>query len=218
MGEEILLHATTSGRLSPDKLILMPNRLHGRGSLPIARAPGGSPRAPPRSRTRPRPRPRDPRRGSPKGWPVAVGQRQPRGGRPRPSCLRRRRRQRAARAIVGPLRAPLAVGSAPRLLERYAAVATPTLLLWAERDNLHPIEPAREALDSADADLRVLPDTGFLIAYDDAVGVAREIAASSSSHRLTAMTTTDQQPQLGAGRRPRRSPTSRSRVSTCRCP
>ena len=29
----------------------------------------------------------------------------------------------------------------------------------------------------ADADLRVLSGTGFLIAYDDPVGVAREIAA-----------------------------------------
>ena len=42
----------------------------------------------------------------------------------------------------------------------------------------HPIAAAEEALELLpDAQLRVLPGTGFLIAYDDPVGVAREIAA-----------------------------------------
>ena len=37
---------------------------------------------------------------------------------------------------------------------------------------------AEEALDLLpDGMLRVLPGTGYLIAYDDAVGVARELAA-----------------------------------------
>ena len=37
---------------------------------------------------------------------------------------------------------------------------------------------AEEALDLLpDAQLRVLPGTGFLLAYDDPVGVARELAA-----------------------------------------
>jgi pimeloyl-ACP methyl ester carboxylesterase len=57
-------------------------------------------------------------------------------------------------------------------------VACPTLLLWADRDPLHPVEWAEEALDLLpDAQLRVLPGTGFLMAYDDPVGLAREIAA-----------------------------------------
>jgi pimeloyl-ACP methyl ester carboxylesterase len=52
----------------------------------------------------------------------------------------------------------------------------PVLLLWAEDDPAHPIEGAREALDVLpNAQLRTLPGTGFLMAYDDPVGVAREL-------------------------------------------
>ena len=54
----------------------------------------------------------------------------------------------------------------------------PVLLLWADADPDHPLEIAEEALDLLPhAQLRVLPRTGFLIAYDDPVGVAREIIA-----------------------------------------
>jgi pimeloyl-ACP methyl ester carboxylesterase len=64
------------------------------------------------------------------------------------------------------------------LLEGYARIAVPVLLLWADQDRHHPLAIAEEALDLLpDAQLRVLADTGFLIAYDDPVGVAREIAA-----------------------------------------
>ena len=43
---------------------------------------------------------------------------------------------------------------------------------------MHPLEWAEEAIGlMPDAQLRVLPGTGFLMAYDDPVGVAREIAA-----------------------------------------
>ena len=42
----------------------------------------------------------------------------------------------------------------------------------------HPLAIAEEALELLpDAQLRVLPRTGFLIAYDDPVGVARELLA-----------------------------------------
>jgi pimeloyl-ACP methyl ester carboxylesterase len=52
------------------------------------------------------------------------------------------------------------------------------LLLWADADHLHPLALAEEALDLIpDAQLRVLPGTGYLLAYDDPVGVARELAA-----------------------------------------
>ncbi len=52
------------------------------------------------------------------------------------------------------------------------------LLLWADEDLAHPVEGAQEALDLLpDAQLRMLPGTGFLIAYDDPVGVARELIA-----------------------------------------
>ena len=56
----------------------------------------------------------------------------------------------------------------------------PVLLLWADEDAAHPLAIAEEALQLLpDAQLRVLPRTGFLIAYDDPVGVARELVASA---------------------------------------
>jgi pimeloyl-ACP methyl ester carboxylesterase len=64
------------------------------------------------------------------------------------------------------------------LLDRYRDIDLPVLLLWADEDHLHPLLGAEEALDLLpDAQLRVLPGTGYLIAYDDPVGVARELAA-----------------------------------------
>ncbi len=65
-----------------------------------------------------------------------------------------------------------------QLLEAYTRIDVPVLLLWAEEDGWHPLEGAREALDLLpNAQLRTLPGTGFLIAYDDPVGVARELIA-----------------------------------------
>jgi len=66
----------------------------------------------------------------------------------------------------------------PELLDAYRLVAVPVLLLWADEDASHPLAVAEEALDLLpDAMLRVLPGTGFLMAYDDPVGLARELAA-----------------------------------------
>ena len=64
------------------------------------------------------------------------------------------------------------------LLDGYRLIDMPVLLLWADEDKLHPLAIAEEALDLLpDAHLRVLPGTGFLLAYDDPVGLARELAA-----------------------------------------
>jgi len=64
------------------------------------------------------------------------------------------------------------------LLDAYAEMMMPVLLLWAEEDRAHPIEAAREALDLLPhGQLRTIPGAGFLIAYDDPVGVARELIA-----------------------------------------
>ena len=61
---------------------------------------------------------------------------------------------------------------------RLPPIDVPVLLLWADEDPLHPLAIAEEALDLLpDAMLRVLPGTGFLMAYDDPVGLARELAA-----------------------------------------
>jgi pimeloyl-ACP methyl ester carboxylesterase len=64
------------------------------------------------------------------------------------------------------------------LLDVYPRLDFPVLLLWADEDHAHPLAIAEEALDVLpDGQLRVLPRTGFLIAYDDPVGLAREIVA-----------------------------------------
>lgn len=64
------------------------------------------------------------------------------------------------------------------LLDEYPRIAVPLLLLWADKDPAHPLQCAEEALDLIpDAQLRTLPGTGFLIAYDDPVSVARELIA-----------------------------------------
>jgi pimeloyl-ACP methyl ester carboxylesterase len=66
----------------------------------------------------------------------------------------------------------------PELLDAYRLIEVPTLLLWADEDPMHPLAIAEEALDLLpDAQLRVLEGTGYLMAYDDPVGLARELAA-----------------------------------------
>ena len=66
----------------------------------------------------------------------------------------------------------------PDLLDAYRLIDVPVLLLWADEDPAHPLAIAEEARDLLpDAMLRVLPGTGFLMAYDDPVGLARELAA-----------------------------------------
>ena len=69
-------------------------------------------------------------------------------------------------------------GAQRDLLDAYPDLNVPVLLLWAEEDPANPLQGAQEALDLLpDAQLRTLPQTGFLMAYDDPVGVARELIA-----------------------------------------
>jgi pimeloyl-ACP methyl ester carboxylesterase len=69
-------------------------------------------------------------------------------------------------------------GARQELLECYPRLDLPVLLLWADHDRLHPLAPAEEALGLLPhGQLRVLPSTGFLMAYDDPVGLARELVA-----------------------------------------
>jgi pimeloyl-ACP methyl ester carboxylesterase len=66
----------------------------------------------------------------------------------------------------------------PELLAAYTDIQTPVLLLWAEEDPAAPLEWAAEVLDLLpDAQLRTVPDAGFLVAYDDPVVLAREMIA-----------------------------------------
>jgi pimeloyl-ACP methyl ester carboxylesterase len=69
-------------------------------------------------------------------------------------------------------------GEQTQLLELYPRLSMPVLLLWADRDRLHPLAGAEATLPLLPrGQLRVLPSTGFLMTYDDPVGVAREIVA-----------------------------------------
>ena len=69
-------------------------------------------------------------------------------------------------------------GAQGHLRELYPKLHLPVLLLWADSDPLHPLATAEEALALLpDGQLRVLQSTGFLMAYDDPVGLARELTA-----------------------------------------
>jgi pimeloyl-ACP methyl ester carboxylesterase len=69
-------------------------------------------------------------------------------------------------------------GAQTQLLDGYARLDMPVLLLWADQDALHPLSAAEEALALLpDGQLRILRSAGFLMAYDDPVGLARELAA-----------------------------------------
>lgn len=177
LGAELLLRAVVDGRLTPRRLVLMPNRLHGRterrAGRSLWRAAAMAATAPGLDRAIAR------------GAPLVL----------RPSLGEKLSAQRnpAARDLVrhaladlpgNPGRARSWAAFARRwpsepqreLLDAYRKVTAPTLLLWADEDPLHPLAVARQALDLLpDAQLRVLDRTGFLLAYDDPVGLAREL-------------------------------------------
>jgi pimeloyl-ACP methyl ester carboxylesterase len=178
-GAEILLRAIELGRLAPARLVLMPNRMH----VPPARA--GS-RAAIQSAARVAAVPGldvtlsyaaaavfRPQRGiglSARGNPAAADLfRQAFADVPGNSSLARSW-SRAARNWPR--------GAQRQLLDLYPRLQMPVLLLWADSDRMHPLTSAEEALELLpNAQLRVLPSTGFLMAYDDPVGLARELYA-----------------------------------------
>ncbi|HWI22198.1 MAG TPA: alpha/beta hydrolase [Baekduia sp.] len=174
LGAELLLLAASRGLLTPQRLILMPNRLHSTSSA-------GAP------------------------WLTAARVASlPVAGRALSHAAKLARRPDAAvklTATGNPAAADLvrhAMADVPGntnlarswalfaraarehsgrdLLDGYRSISCPVLLLWADSDDRHPERLAEEALDLLpDAVLRVLDRAGYLIAYDDAVGVAREI-------------------------------------------
>lgn len=179
IGAELLLRAVVDGRLTPRRLVLMPNRLHRRPErrsgatllLPAARA-GGVP-----------------------GLDRLLAGVVPLAVRPALGERLSAQRNPAARDLVRHALAHVPGNRArarswarfarawpaePQrgLLDDYRKVAAPTLLLWADSDPAHPLAAAREALDLLpDGQLRVLDRAGFLLAYDDPVGLARELIA-----------------------------------------
>jgi pimeloyl-ACP methyl ester carboxylesterase len=176
-GAEVVLTAIVSERLEPARLALLPNRLHRRDEFAGKRAAW---RAVCRSAALP-------------GFDRALAH----GAKVvfRPSVGERLSAQRnpAARDLVRHAFADVA-GNGNRarawakfarrwpaepqrqLLDAYPRIDLPVLLLWADEDRAHPLIGAEEALDLLpNAQLRILPATGFLMAYDDPVGVAREL-------------------------------------------
>lgn len=179
LGAEILLWAVESGHLEPAKLVVMPNVLHRPPAHPLVRGAW---------------------RGAASAGAVPGLRRLLTHGarlafRPDLGVKLSARSSPAARDLIRHAFADVGgnanlarswskyararSGTANRdLLDAYKRIDVPVLLLWADEDRLHPLQSAEEALDLLpNAQLRVLPGTGFLIAYDDAVGVARELAA-----------------------------------------
>jgi pimeloyl-ACP methyl ester carboxylesterase len=178
-GAEILLRAVSTGQLRPGRLILMPNRLHrvsdadATERLVRALARGASVPGLDRVLTRaarvgirPEHGMRLTARGNPAARDLVRHAMADVGGN---ANLARAWARAARRWPRGPQL---------ELLAAYPHIDAPTLLLWADQDVRHPLATAEETLDLlGDAQLRVLPGTGFLIAYDDPVGVARELVA-----------------------------------------
>lgn len=179
IGAELLLRAVIAGSLTPARLVLMPTRLHRRDEMPLARAAW-------RTACRAAAVPGLDRllaSGAKVVFRPALGERMSAQHNPAARDL-----VRHALADVGG-NANLArswarfarrwpSGAQRDLLDGYARIECPVLLLWAEEDRAHPLDGAREALDLLpDAQLRTLSDAGFLIAYDDPVAVARELIA-----------------------------------------
>jgi pimeloyl-ACP methyl ester carboxylesterase len=177
LGAEILVRAVGSGRLTPGKLVLMPNCLH-RAPLPrrawrVAARAGALPvldRAVAHGAKlmlRPESGVRLSAQGNPAARDLVRHAVADTGGNANLA------RSWAKFARTWPSR-----GGRREVLEELHRIACPTLLLWADSDARHPVAWAEEALDLLpDGDLRVVDGTGFLMAYDDPVAVAREMAA-----------------------------------------
>ncbi len=178
-GAQILLRAVTTGQLAPSRLVLMPNRMHAEGLpgrfpgpwralAPLASLPGLDRIASHAVRVAYRPQQgmKLTARGNPAAHDLVRHATADVGGN---GNLARSWARWAAR---WPAEAQTS------LLEAYPRVDAAVLLLWADEDRYHALATAEEALERLpDAQLRVLPGTGFLIAYDDPVGVARELVA-----------------------------------------
>lgn len=179
IGAELALRAATTDRLSPSRLVLMPNRLHRReefagkraawrAACRLAALPGLDRALAHAAKLVFRP---------------SVGERISAQHNPAARDLLRHafadvggngNRARSWAKFVR--RWP--VEAQRYLLDAYPRIDIPVLLLWAEEDPAHPLEGAQEALDLLpDGQLRTLAGTGFLMAYDDPVAVARELIA-----------------------------------------
>ncbi|MDQ6745665.1 MAG: alpha/beta hydrolase [Actinomycetota bacterium] len=177
LGAELALRAVTSGRLEPVRLVLMSNRMHRReqpgGNRVAWRAACALGALPGLDRML--------AHGAKLVFRPATGERLSVQRNPAARDLVRhafadvggngnRARSWARFARRWP------VVPQHHLLDAYSRIAAPVLLLWAEDDPDYLLAVAQEALDLLpDGQLRTLPGTGFLMAYDDPVGLAREL-------------------------------------------
>jgi pimeloyl-ACP methyl ester carboxylesterase len=179
VGAEIALHAVQSGRVRPARLVLMPNRLHtepsharARGAWQFAARAAAVPGLD-RLLTYGASALFTPERGlrlSVRSNPAAADLFRHAFADVRGNSSLARSWAKCARAWPR--------GAQSHLLELYPRLDMPVLLLWADQDSMHPLAGAEEALALLpNGQLRVLPSTGFLMAYDDPVGLARELAA-----------------------------------------
>ena len=179
IGAELALQEVVTGRLAPARLVLMSNRLHRRDEFAGKRAAW---RAVCRTAALPG-LDRLLSHGAKLVFRPSVGERLSVQRNPAARDLVRHafadvggngNRARSWAKFVR--RWP--VDAQRQLLDAYPRIELPVLLLWAEEDAANPLVGAQEALDLLpDAQLRTLPGTGFLMAYDDPVGVARELLA-----------------------------------------
>jgi pimeloyl-ACP methyl ester carboxylesterase len=174
-GAEILMHGVLTGDIRPARLVLMPNRMHTEPVHPRLRSAWRCAAVPGLDRllsqgTRVVFTPQRAARLSARGNPAAANLvRHAFADVPGNSSLARSW-ARCARAWPR--------GAQVHLLDLYPRLEMPVLLLWADRDPLHPLAVAEEALQMLPhGQLRVLQSTGFLMAYDDPVGLARELVA-----------------------------------------
>jgi pimeloyl-ACP methyl ester carboxylesterase len=179
IGAQLLLHAIAGRQLSPGRLVLMSNPMHrqpkGERLGPVARFVARAAAVPGLDRLV--------SHATPLAFRPVTGERLSARGNPEARDLVRHalggvggNANRARSWAKAVRRWPR--GAHSDLLDAYRLIEAPTLLLWADEDRMHPLEIAEEALDLLpDAQLRVLDGTGFLMAYDDPVGLARELAA-----------------------------------------
>jgi pimeloyl-ACP methyl ester carboxylesterase len=179
VGAEIALLMVTTSRIEPARLVLMPSRLHRRGAQ-------GPKRTMWRAATRAASLPGLDRllaHGATLVFRPSIGEKLTVQTNPAARDLIRHafsdvggngNRARSWAKFVR--RWP--IDPQDQLLDAYPEIHCPVLLLWADEDHMHPIDAAQEALKLLPAgQLRLLVRTGFLIAYDDPVGVARELIA-----------------------------------------
>jgi pimeloyl-ACP methyl ester carboxylesterase len=178
-GSEILLRAVQLGLIRPSRLVLMPSRLHAPPCRPRIRAAVQAAA----------------RAGAVPGLDVLTSYAAALAFRPERGIALSARGNPAAADLFRhafadvPGNSSLAhawsrcarawpKGAQSQLLDLYPTLQEPVLLLWADQDRMHPLGPAEEALRLLPrGQLRVLESTGFLMAYDDPVGLARELSA-----------------------------------------